>query len=169
MNMEPRGNFSLVDHHGRAVTEQTYVGDWMLIFFGFTHCRAVCPRALARLSGVLDSVDEAVARQIQPLYITVDPDRDTPDVMRRFLADRFPRFTGLTGPPDKIDEAKASFGVFARRRADPEDPDGYAVPHTAMAYLLDRQGRYVTHWSDAVSTERIMADLAAHVSAGYPG
>ncbi len=163
MSLQPRATFALVDHDGRRVTDATYRGRWMIVFFGFTHCRAICPRALTRLSGVLDAVDDGVSSEVEPLYITVDPDRDTPEVMRRFLTDQFPRFTGLTGTAEQIEDAKASFGVFARRRADPDDPDGYAMPHTAVTYLFDRQGHYATHWSDAESSESMEADLAARV------
>src|SRR5882762_1597942 len=89
------GSFQLVDHHGRAVTEASYHGRFALLFFGFTHCCVVCPRALTKLSGVLDALGP-LADRVQPLYITVDPERDTPDVMRAFLQ-AYPRFTGLTG------------------------------------------------------------------------
>jgi protein SCO1 len=157
--MEPSGSFALVDHHGRSVTDETYRGRWMLMFFGFTHCRVICPRALGRLSGVLDALEESVVDRVQALYVTVDPERDTPDVMRAFLEDRYPRFTGLTGTPEQIESTKASFGVFARRKNDPEDPDGYAVPHTAITYLFDESGAYATHWTDATESGQIVSDL----------
>jgi len=112
-----------------------------LVFFGFTHCRIVCPRALGKLCRVLDDLGP-LAERVQPLYVTVDPERDTPAVMREFLGRSYPRFTGLTGSPAQIDAAKAAFRVFARRVADPDSPGGYAMPHTAIAYLLDEAGRY---------------------------
>src|SRR5262245_61304659 len=96
------GAFNLVDHHGRAVSDETYRGRFMLLFFGFTHCRAVCPRALARLSRVINRLGPEAAR-LQPLYVTVDPDRDTPEVMKVFLDRDYPLFTGLTGPRENID------------------------------------------------------------------
>ncbi|QUQ66843.1 SCO family protein [Kutzneria sp. CA-103260] len=149
--------YSLVDHHGHAVTSASYQGSWQLVFFGFTHCRAVCPRALGRLSTVLAELRD-LSDRIRPLYITVDPDRDTPPVMRDFLR-AYPAFTGLTGSPDAIDAAKREFRVFARRRDDPEDPDGYAVPHTAITYLLSPDGRYVTHFPDSMPAEELTAEL----------
>ena len=152
--------FTLVDHHGNEVTEQNFAGRWVLVFFGFTHCRMVCPRALGRLSGILDTLG-GLAEQIQPLYITVDPERDTPEVMRAFLEASYPRFLGLTGTREQIDAAKHAFHVFARRRVDPEDPDGYAVPHTAFTYLLEPSGRVATHWTDTAASETVLAELRA--------
>ncbi|MFC4945230.1 SCO family protein [Pseudonocardia sp. GCM10023141] len=148
--------FTLIDDRGREVTERTYRGRFMLVYFGFTHCRLVCPRALERLSAVLDALGPA-AEQVQALYITVDPERDSPEVMRAYLT-AHPRFTGLTGPG--IEDAKAAFRVFARRRPDPEDPDGYAVPHTAISYLVDPEGRYVDHFTDALTAEDLASRLA---------
>ncbi|MEV0068562.1 MULTISPECIES: SCO family protein [unclassified Amycolatopsis] len=150
--------FSLVDHHGAAVTEQDYRGKWVTVFFGFTHCRMVCPRALGRLTTALDELGPP-ADKVQPLYITVDPERDSPEVMRAYLEGDHPRFTGLTGTPEQIERAKRAFRVFARRKDDPEDPDGYAVPHTAITYVLDPDGAYATHLTDGLDdktfTERL--------------
>jgi protein SCO1 len=151
-----RGCFSLVDHHGQPVTERSYRGQWMLVLFGFTHCQVVCPRALAKYSGVIDRLEPTDAAQITPLYVTVDPDRDSPEVMRTFLQRSYPRFTGLTGPAPDIEAAKDAFSVFTRRRPDSADPDGYAVVHSAMAFLLNPHGEYVSHFSDAATTETIL-------------
>jgi protein SCO1/2 len=151
------GAFRLTDHHGREVTELSYHGKHVLLFFGFTHCRMVCPRALTKLSGVLDSIGE-LADRVQALYVTVDPERDSPEMMRAFL-ESYPRFTGLTGTRAQIDDAKSAFKVFARRAADPLDDAGYSVPHTAIAYLMDSAGSYVTHFPDALDAEEIRERL----------
>ena len=156
--------FTLIDHHGSPVSERTYRGSWMVVFFGFTHCKVVCPRALRRLSDVLDALGEA-AGQVRALYITVDPERDTPPVMAEFLQG-YPRFTGLTGPGGAVEDAKKAFRVFARRKADPADPDGYAVPHTAITYLISPDGAYADHFADAVPAADVTAGLRAHLSRG---
>lgn len=155
MTAPVRPAFDLVDHHGRPVTERTYRGSWLLVQFGFTACRVVCPRALAKLDTALDEADGPVV----PLYISVDPDRDTPDVLRAYLEERHPRFTGLTGTVEQVEDAKAAFLVFARRRPDPDDPDGYAVPHTAITHLVDPEGHPAHHWPDTADATRIAADL----------
>ena len=157
------GAFRLIDHHGGEVTDETYRGSYVLLFFGFTHCKVVCPRALGRLTNVLDALGP-LAEKVRPLYVTVDPERDTPEVMRAFLENAYPRFIGLTGSRERIDEAKKAFRVFARRASDPDDPEGYAVPHSAITYLLEPGGRYVTHFTDAVDEEQITARLRSLLS-----
>lgn len=159
-------SFCLTDHLGAQVTEHSYRGGFQLVYFGFTSCRVVCPRALGKLSSILDSLGDK-ADAIKPLYITVDPARDTPEVMRRYLESGYPRFTGLTGPESAIEEAKASFRVFAQRKADALDPDGYQIAHTAIAYFLGQDGEYLDHFSDATAEEQIIARIIAHLqSAG---
>lgn len=158
MNAPIDGTFSLVDHFGIPVTERDYRGRWMLVFFGFTHCKGVCPRALSRISDVLRELGP-LAEALCPLYITVDPERDTPQAMRAFLESGYPLFTGLTGTEEQVDAAKTAFRVFARRKADPADPDGYDVPHTAMTYLLDAEGVYRRHYPDAQDTATTVTDL----------
>ncbi|GLZ48399.1 hypothetical protein Acsp06_45840 [Actinomycetospora sp. NBRC 106375] len=155
--------FDLVDHHGTPVDADSYRGDWLLVQFGFTACRVVCPRALAKLGEALERVGEHA--RLRPLYVTVDPERDTPAVLRTFLAASSPRFTGLTGTPEQVETAKRAFRVFARRRPDPDDPDGYAVPHTAMTYLVGPDRRLARHWPDTADAATIAADLAAALTA----
>jgi protein SCO1 len=151
-----RPSFALTDHMGRAVTERDHAGMLRLIYFGFTACRVVCPRALEKLDGVLKALGPAAAANIQALYVTVDPDRDTPAVMKAFLEGRNSRFLGLTGTTEAIEQAKSGFRVFAQRKF---DPDGYQVAHTAIAYLLDRDGRYIDHFPDAMAAEKIIERL----------
>lgn len=155
--------FDLVDHHGTPVGVDSYRGDWLLVQFGFTSCRVVCPRALGKLTAALEELGPEAAR-LRPLYVSVDPERDTPEVLRAFLSASYPRFTGLTGTAEQVERAKRAFRVFARRRADPEDPDGYAVPHTAITYLVDPAGRLARHWPDTADASTIAADLARALS-----
>jgi protein SCO1/2 len=150
--------FALTDHHGRPVTDADYRGRFMLIYFGFTHCRAVCPRALARLSAALAALGDR-AERVAPLYITVDPQRDTPAVMKTYLEARYPRFTGLTGTPAQTEAAKRTFRVFAERAADPQDPSGYAMPHSALTYLVRPDGTYAAHFPDAIEPDALAARL----------
>lgn len=156
--------FTLVDHFGQSVTEASFPGKALLVYFGFTHCRVVCPRSLGRLASVIDRLPASVQAQIAPLYITVDPERDTPERMRNYLTESYPRFTGLTGTSEQIDAAKKAFKVFAQRKEDPEDPDGYAVPHSAISYLIGADGAYANHWVDTKTDEYILNDLTKHFS-----
>lgn len=153
-----KGTFSLTDHHNHPVTQDTYKGRWVLTFFGFTNCQVVCPRNLTRLSQVIEKLGPQ-AENLCALYITVDPARDTPDVMREFLAS-YPAFTGLTGTSEQVEQAKDNFQVFARQRSDASD-ENYQIAHTAITYLLDPEGNLVAHWSAAHDTEKLQQELAS--------
>lgn len=154
--------FFLVNHEEERVTVGSFKGRYLLVFFGFSHCRVVCPRNLGRISGALDHLGK-LADRIQPLYITVDPERDTPGVLKAFLQSKYPRFLGLTGGAEEIDAAKRSFRVFAQRKEDPSDPQGYAVPHSAITYLIGPDGGYLAHFTDGVDEAQVVGRLRALV------
>lgn len=162
-----RPGFTLTDHFRQPVLDSDFHGRFQLVYFGFTSCRVVCPRALTKLSMVLDAIGDDADR-IVALYISVDPDRDTPEVMRRYLDTDYPRFTGLTGPAEAIDAARRDFRVFAERRRDPSDPEGYTVSHTAIAFLIDPSGRYLDHFSDALDADVIIDRLRTHLQVVRP-
>jgi protein SCO1/2 len=151
-------SFALTDHHGREVTDADYRGRFLLVYFGFTHCRVVCPRALTRLSETLSVLDD-LADRIHPLYFTVDPARDTPATMKAFLEARYPHFTGLTGTPEQVEAAKRTFRVFAERATDPEDASGYTLPHSALSYLVGPDGRYRAHFPDTIDRNELARRL----------
>lgn len=154
----PTGRFSLVDHFGWNVTQASYAGGFTLLFFGFTHCQVVCPRALTKTSEALDRLGP-LAEDLHPLYVTVDPDRDDATTMRSFLR-AWPRFTGLTGTRAQIEEAKRAFVVFVGRL---DFGGGQRITHTAFTHLLDRSGRHVDHWGDHCPSEQIEDRLKRHL------
>jgi protein SCO1 len=148
------GAFNLIDHHGNPVNERSYGGQHLLVFFGFTHCAVVCPRELGKLSRMLGLLG-ARAAQLQLLYVTVDPLRDTPAVMRSYLAAIDPRFIGLTGAVEQIDGAKKAYRAFAATVVDPSAPGGYVVPHSAFAYFMAPGGHFKAHFADSLSAEEV--------------
>jgi protein SCO1/2 len=115
--------FELIDHDGNPVTNESYLGRHALVFFGFTNCKAVCPRALGQLSSVLDELGDR-ANGIVPLYVTVDPERDSPEVMKAFLTENFPRFTGLTGRGRRSTRPSSNFASSPPERPTPTIPRG---------------------------------------------
>ncbi|CDO86171.1 hypothetical protein AWC29_29440 [Mycobacterium triplex] len=158
MKIPGRPSFTLIDHDGNEVTETSYPGRYLLVFFGFTNCAMVCPRALSRLTDVLARLG-ADADRIQPLYVSVDPQRDTPDALKRFLMRAAPAFIGLTGTQQQVDAARSAFHVFTERREDPSAPDGYVMPHTAITYLVGPDGEFVAHFGDAVAADEVCARI----------
>jgi protein SCO1/2 len=158
------GTFELVDHYGTTVSNRSFAGKLLLVLFGFTNCRAVCPRKLAETEVALDQLGD-LAHRVQPLYVTVDPERDTPEVMRAFLK-AHPRFIGLTGDRAQIDEVKLRFRVFAHRVADASDPANYNVPHTAVTYLMNPDGGYMAHFLDGTDVDRLVARIRELIADG---
>tara|TARA_B100000315_G_scaffold244242_1_gene268546 strand:+ start:667 stop:1320 length:654 start_codon:yes stop_codon:yes gene_type:complete len=138
-----RGSFSLVDHSGRAVTQQNFRGSYLLIFFGYSHCPDICPTALTLIATVMDSLGEN-SKSVQPIFITLDPERDTPEVLQKFVSYFHPKLIGLTGTPDQVATvAKEYFVRYQRVTQRPSDStlnnkEGleYFLDHTAASYLL---------------------------------
>lgn len=158
-----RATFELTDHTGMARTEDDYSGRWMLVFFGFVNCPDICPTTLAEVAAVMDGLGEDAA-QVQPLFITIDPERDTPSV----LADFVPRFeagiVGLTGTPDQIDRTADSFHIFYEKVKEVAAPGGYTMGHSLQLFLFDPEGGYVKAWSYGTPAEEILADLSGRVA-----
>jgi protein SCO1/2 len=138
--------FALVDQTGKAVTDENFAGRWQLVFFGFTYCPDVCPTTLATVSAVLDELGDD-ADQIAPLFVTVDPERDTPAVMAEYLANFDPRIVGLTGAPEEIKAAAKAFRVYYAKVDEDDLPGGYTMDHSAFLYLMDPDGDYAAHFS----------------------
>jgi protein SCO1 len=135
------GSFALVSHEGRAVTERDFLGSPFLVFFGFTHCPDVCPTKLFEISEVLRATGER-GRSLRALFITVDPERDTPEVLKSYLGSFDERIVGLTGDGAAIDAAIRAYRGFARKV--PLKDGGYTMEHTSLVYLMDGKGRFVS-------------------------
>jgi protein SCO1/2 len=133
------GSFTLVDHTGRTVTEKNYLGRPALVFFGFTNCPDVCPTTLFELTNRLKILGP-LADRLQILFITADPERDTPEQLALYLQSFDPRIVGLSGSREQIDDAIAAYKVVARKA--PLDGGGYNVDHTASVFMMDSNGRF---------------------------
>ena len=138
-----RSDFSLVDNTGRAVTEADFAGRWQLVFFGFTHCPDICPTTLAYMASVLDLLGSK-AEQVAPLFITVDPVRDTVPVMAEYVSAFHPRLVGLTGTEAQVADAAESFRTWYERVDDETAPDGYMMAHAGHIYLMRPDGGFET-------------------------
>ena len=138
------GPISLVDEHGRPVTQADFAGKPTLLYFGFANCPDVCPTSLQALRVGLEARKKGAA-PLNVALVTVDPERDTPEILARYVAnDAFPvALRGLTGTPAQAKAAQEAFKVFAQRRDDPGSAAGYAFDHTSMFYLMDGRWRPV--------------------------
>src|SRR4051812_7983010 len=149
------GPFSLTDQNGRRRTDMDFRGKYMLVFFGYTYCPDVCPTALAVEAEALDKLGPRAAL-IEPIFITVDPKRDTPDKLKSYLAafDAKPpsaraNFVGLTGSDEEIAEAAKAYRVYYRAHIDARTQDGadYSIDHTGDIYLMSPEGKFVSYYS----------------------
>ena len=149
------GPFKLVAQDGMPVTEQALKGQPSLVFFGYTHCPDVCPATLSEISSVFKALGPNT--KAKAFFVTVDPQRDTPVVMKDYLSSFDPRITGLTGSPDAIKKVEDDYKVYAEAKA---DKDGtYTMDHTAITYLMDKNGLFVSGFN----LDRPPAEAAAEL------
>ena len=155
------GAFSLVDMEGRAVTEQDFRGEPHLVFFGFTHCPDVCPTKLFEIAQTLDAVKERSGRDIRALFVTVDPERDTPEAMKSYVSSFDDRIVGLTGTPEQVAEVVSAYRAYARKV--PLEDGDYTMEHTAVVYVMDDEGRFVAGLNTAQAPEDVATELLSRI------
>ena len=149
------GPFQLTDHNGRRVTEKTFAGKYMLVYFGYTYCPDVCPTGLTKISNALDILGP-VADEIAPIFITIDPARDTPEQLREYATYFHPRLLGLTGTADEIAAVASAYRVYFAKVDNKEpgaDPEDYTVDHSAIGYLMGPDGTFQLHFSHGTDAE----------------
>jgi protein SCO1/2 len=150
------GPFTLTDQNGKTVTDANFKGEPFLVFFGFTHCPDVCPTTLYEMSEVLKRLGPD-AQKTAALFVTVDPERDTPEKMKQYVSSFHPRIFGLTGTPAQIDAIKKEYRVYSKKV--PTKDGDYTMDHTAVVYLMDKNGRFVAPFNMARSADEAAADL----------
>ncbi|MBO6716822.1 MAG: SCO family protein [Rhizobiaceae bacterium] len=133
------GPFTLVDQSGGEITERAFRGQPTAVFFGFTHCPEVCPTTLFELDGWLGQLGEQ-GEEIDAYFVSVDPERDTPEVLGAYVSNVSERITGITGDPEKVAAMAKSFGIYVRKVE--LDGGDYTMDHTASVLLLDRNGDF---------------------------
>lgn len=132
------GSFNLISQNGVQVSEKDYLGKPYLMFFGYTHCQDICPATLLEISDVLKELGNEA--KIEAIFVTVDPDRDTPEVLKDYLSNFDPRISGLSGDRKSIDKTLASFHIYSKIVSDKQN--GYAVNHTNVVYLINKNGQF---------------------------
>ena len=153
------GPFELTDHTGKRVSEQTFKGQLLVVFFGFTHCPDICPAGLQTASAALEKLG-AKARDVRVLFITIDPERDTPEQLAQYVSSFHANVVGLTGSAQDIAAAAKAYRVYYRKVRDPKLTE-YTMDHTSFIYLMDRDGQFVTHFAHAISPDKLASRLRA--------
>ena len=151
------GPFELVGKDGKTVTDKDFRGRYMLVFFGFTHCPDICPAELQVMSAALDELGDK-ADKVVPIFITVDPERDTPELVTAYVENFGPNFVGLTGSPEAI-----AYRVTYQKFQEEGAGDNYSVDHSALLYLMGPDGTFVTHFPYGTSPEKMAETLRRYL------
>jgi protein SCO1 len=152
------GPFTLQDSSGKPVTDRDFRGRYMLVYFGYTFCPDVCPTTLSSVADALDKLGPDAAK-VRPVFITVDPKRDTPEVVGKYAAAFAPGIVGLTGTPEEIARVAKAYRVYyAEHRTGPE-PDNYTMDHSSVLYLMDPNGAFLAPVRADQSGDEIAANL----------
>lgn len=156
------GPFTLKDQNGNTFTDKDLAGAPTLIFFGFTFCPDICPTTLFDVSEVLRAAGDN-GDKVRVLFVSVDPERDTPDVLKDYLSGFDARILGLTGTQQELDAIIKAYKVYARKIPTGDAPDDYTMDHTAIVYLLDKQGNFVNAFNLKRPPEESVRELGRYL------
>jgi cytochrome oxidase Cu insertion factor (SCO1/SenC/PrrC family) len=157
------GPFTLVDQHGRDVTDQDFAGRFMLVYFGYTFCPDVCPLSLSNMVEAVNQLPPEQADKVVPVFITVDPARDTVAQMAEYAPLFDPRLIALTGTPEQIKQAAKAYRVYYSK-VENGAPDAYLMDHSAFIYLMGPDGEYRRHFGHDAAPEKIAEALRAELA-----
>lgn len=158
------GPFALVDQNGQARTEKDFADRYMLIYFGYTFCPDVCPTALQVMSQALDRLDPKVAAKIVPIFITIDPGRDTAAQLASYVGNFHPRLVGLTGTPEQVAAAARAYRVYYAKSKDNAGAADYLMDHSSVVFLMGPGGTYLTHFTHSTPPDKMAESIS-----GYAG
>jgi len=157
------GPFTLVDHKGNTVTEADFGDKYRVMFFGFTHCPDFCPTKLYHISQMLDRLPAEKAANIAPIFVTVDPARDTPEILNDYITGFDPRFTALTGSYEQIAAAAKAFRAYYQK-VPSDDPDFYNVDHSTFTYVMSPDNEFIDVISYDTSIEAMVEKVGGYVT-----
>ncbi|KAK3105215.1 hypothetical protein FSP39_019975 [Pinctada imbricata] len=157
------GDWELVDHNGQTRSNKDWHGKWVLLYFGFTHCPDICPEELEKLVEVVDAIDEEKsAPNIYPLFVTVDPLRDTPKAMKEYCAEYSPKILGLTGNDEQLRGVTRAYRVYFSSGPKDDDND-YIVDHTIITYLINPRGEFVDYYGQTKTPIQMKSSILNHI------
>jgi cytochrome oxidase Cu insertion factor (SCO1/SenC/PrrC family) len=154
------GPFQLTDQHGKRTGDTNFRGRYMLIYFGYSFCPDVCPTTLAVIAQALDKLGQR-SQQVVPIFITIDPERDTPKVLNDYMKAFGPSFVGLTGSATEIKDVEKRYRVYAVKK--PLPGGSYGMDHSSVIYLMGPDGKMVSFYDEAVSPDELAKDLRAKI------
>lgn len=156
------GPFTLTDQNGQTRSDAEFRGKYLLVYFGYTYCPDACPTALSVSTQALTRSDPALAAKLQPLFITVDPERDTVESLKTYISHFHPSYLALTGSAEQIATVAQGYRVYYQK-VQPEGASDYLMDHTPFMFLMDPNGTYLTHFDWQISSEELTKALAQWV------
>jgi len=158
------GPFTMTDQTGRRVSEKDFLGKHMLVFFGYTYCPDICPTELQVMMAALDQLGEQ-AEKVQPVFVSIDPARDTPEVMKAYVENFGPRLIGLTGSPEEVAAMAKAYRAYYAKSGDTSSPDAYLMDHSSIIYLMGPDGRFRKHFTYTTDAQRLAGELREQLEA----
>ncbi len=156
------GDFSLTDGKGKTITNKDFRGKHMLIYFGFTHCPDICPTSLLLIQNAINQLGDK-GKNIVPIFITLDPERDTPEAVGQYVAHFGPNLVGLSGTAEQIKHVADAYKIYYRKVEDKDSAMGYVIDHSGFMYLMGPDGKYVTHFPHTIAEQSLTDGLAAAI------
>lgn len=153
------GSFALTSQDGKEVKDSDFTGKYTLVYFGFTHCPDVCPTDMALISSVMQNLGDD-AKKIQPIFMTIDPERDTPEQIKKYLDNFYPGIIGLTGTKEQMADVANKYHIFYQK-VKSEQLNEYLMDHSAFIYLMGKDGKYVKHFNNKQSVDEITKSVKA--------
>ncbi len=157
------GPFALTDQDGKQRTDKDFRGKYMLIYFGYTYCPDVCPTALQVMTQALDSLPADEQKRIAPIFVTIDPERDTAALLKSYVGNFHPALVGLTGTADQIRDVARRYRIYYAKAKDDGGSADYLMDHSSIVFLIGPDGAYVTHFTHATPPDRMAEALLARL------
>ena len=156
------GPFTLVDTKGKTVTDQDFRGRYMLVFFGFTHCPDICPAELQVMDAAMEALGDD-AKKVAPIFISVDPERDTPEVVADYVKNFGDKIVGLTGSPEQVAAAAKAYRASYAKFKDDKFGSDYSIDHSTLVYFMGPDGEYITHFPFGTSADKMSEGMRRYL------
>ena len=157
------GHFALIDQTGKPITDRDFRGRYLLVFFGFTHCPDICPTELQVMAAALEALSPQERKEIVPVFITLDPERDTPEVMATYVKNFGQDFVGLTGSAESISAVAKAYRIAYSKFQQDKTSGDYTIDHSSLVYLMDKNGDYITHFAYGITAAKITEMLRRYL------